>query len=671
MEFFGAEHDSTVVGNKGRDMKSKAKWMWYYGDYEIYHSNLLNSRREAYGDDYPAFIAYPTIHMNVGFVREYELTEQTIFRVKVNGQLQVRIDNEPQRAHDGVYYVSAGKHTIIIYVCNTRGLPAAYVYGEKIVSDADWQVSDRTWERACVGCVPEYTSPDDNVEVFPFRYERVDYVRATDCPQGKLYDFGKELFGFLYVNGIDNAFDVFYGESEEEALDTENAILMQKDVAGKHVKLRQRAFRYIYIRSVNPAAEVYAEYEYLPLRDVGGFTCDDTNTEKIFAMCAYTLHLNSREFYLDGIKRDRWVWAGDAYQSFMINPYLYFDKEIIKRTILSLLGTPPYRQHINTINDYSFYLIISVYDYWFLSADGDFVRKVYDKVRALYDFCVSRLDENGFVCERGGDWIFIDWADSLDKEGPHCAEQILLWQATRCVKKLAEICGVTCEDIIDDIALREKIYAHYYDKSVGGFIDGFTSGKRIVNRHQNILALLYDFTTEKESKTIVEKVLLNDSVTQITTPYFKFFELMALCKNNRVDIAQKNISSYWGDMLRMGATSVWEEYDPAMSGKAHYAMYNEPYGKSLCHAWGSGPICFLGKYVAGVRPTSAGYEKWEVRPNPGLYNSFCATVPLPSGKVTVRYENGKINILSDCGGGELCWKGKRYSIQINTPICIS
>ncbi len=652
-------------------MGLKPKWIWYYGDYEIYHSNLLNSRREAYGDDYPAFISYPGIHMNVGFVRECELAEATAFRVKANGKYQVRIDNEPQRAVNGVYSMPAGKHELIVYVCKIHGLPAVFVYGDKIVSDETWKVSDRTWECVSVGCVPGYTSPDDNVEVFPFCYERVDYVCETAYPNGTLYDFGKELFGFLYVNGIGKDFDVYYGESVEEALDTENAILMERNISEKRVKLRQRAFRYVYIRSEVPAGDVYAEYEYLPLNDVGSFICDDENVEKIFEMSAYTLHLNSREFYLDGIKRDRWVWGGDAYQSFMINPYLYFDREIIKRTILSLLGTPPYRQHVNTINDYSFYLIISVYDYWFLTDDSDFIRKIYSKVKALFEFCAGRLDKNGFVCERPGDWIFIDWADSLDKEGPHCAEQILLWQATRCMKKIAEICGENYKSSVDENKLKEMIYTYFYDKQAGGFIDGFQSGQRVVNRHQNILALLYDFTNEEESNLILEKILLNDEITQITTPYFKFFELMALCKNNRVEIAQRSISSYWGGMLRLGATSVWEEYNPAMSGKAHYAMYNEPYGKSLCHAWGSGPICFLGKYVAGVRPTSAGYRTWEICPNPGIYKSFCATVPLPEGKVRVEYTQGKINVLSDCGGGVLCWKGEQYPVQKNVPFSVS
>ncbi|MDE6373080.1 MAG: hypothetical protein K2L72_01120, partial [Clostridia bacterium] len=321
-----------------------AKWIWYYGDYEIFHSNLLNNRREAYGYDYPPFITYPTIHMNVGFSKEYDLECETTFRVKANGKFQVRIDNLPQREKDGDYVFPAGKHLVVVDVCNVRGLPAVFVCGDKIVSDESWAVSDRTWNSVSVGCVPEYTSPDDDVEVFPFSYKRIDFIKVSDCANGKLYDFGKEVFGYLYVKGITGEFNVFYGESIEEALDTENAILMEKNISGNEIKLRQRAFRYVYIESRTAADEVYMEYEYLPLKDIGSFSCDDDTVKKIFDMCAYTLHLNSREFYLDGVKRDRWVWAGDAYQSFMINPYLYFDREIIKRTIISLLGTPPYRQ---------------------------------------------------------------------------------------------------------------------------------------------------------------------------------------------------------------------------------------------------------------------------------------------------------------------------------------
>ena len=74
----------------------------------------------------------------------------------------------------------------------------------------------------------------------------------------------------------------------------------------------------------------------------------------------YTLELNSREFFLDGIKRDRYVWSGDAYQSYLLNDYLFFDNDICKRTAIALRGNGPMDRHINTIMDYSFYWVLGL-----------------------------------------------------------------------------------------------------------------------------------------------------------------------------------------------------------------------------------------------------------------------------------------------------------------------
>lgn len=642
---------------------NQAKWIWYYGDYEIFHGNLLNSRREEKGEPYPPFMAFSSIHANVEFVKRFKVEKATEFHVVANGQAQVRIDGFVRHSENAVYSVSAGEHSVGVCVCNLFGLPAAFVDGEIIFTDGSWMANDRSNEVVPVGCEPVYRFADDNVEVFPFSYKKIEPIETERTNDGFLIDFGKETFGFLCIEGAQSPIDVYYGESRNEALSMQDAILREMNVSGEHIKLRQRGFRYVFLNTVSLPKAIWAEYEYLPLTDIGSFRCNDKRVEKIFDLCAYTLHLNSRECYTDGIKRDRWVWAGDAYQAFMINPYLYFDTKIIKRTILHLLGTPPYKQHINTINDYSFYLIISVYDYWFMTDDKEFVSAVYPKVKALYDFCLSRLDKNGFVCARPGDWIFIDWLETLDKEGPHCVEQILLWRATRCIKLLAELIHGDCSNIIDDDALKKRIYEYYYKKELGGFIDGFVSGKNVVNRHANIFAILYDFVDEKERKEIIHQVLLNDNIPQIKTPYFSFYEMLALCKTGNIEITQKQIESYWGGMMDLGATTIWEEYVPGLTGDARYALYGEPYGKSLCHAWGSGPICFLGKYIAGVRPTSAGYKTYVVQPSPGLYKHFKAVVPLKDGKVSVEYKDGQINVLSDCDGGTLIWKGVRYSIE--------
>lgn len=258
----------------------------------------------------------------------------------------------------------------------------------------------------------------DNVEEFPFEYDLITPKNIENVGNGVLYDFGRELFGKVVIEGLYKNCTVCYGESREEALSGKgDAILFENLKSKRKQTLRKRAFRYLYFDTVN-IENVYALYEHLPLKDKATFNCNIPLVNKVFDVSAYTLELCSREFFLDGIKRDRWVWAGDAYQSFMINRYLNADNDIVKRTIIALLGKPPYEQHINTINDYTLYLIMSVYDYYFDTADVDFVKAIYPRVKALFEFVKSRLDKDGFVCRYDeNDWIFIDWAN-LDKEGP-------------------------------------------------------------------------------------------------------------------------------------------------------------------------------------------------------------------------------------------------------------
>src|SRR5690606_36804407 len=101
--------------------------------------------------------------------------------------------------------------------------------------------------------------------------------------------------------------------------------------------------------------------EYLTLKKKGDFVCSDSLLNKIYDISLYTLQLTTREFHLDGIKRDRWIWSGDAYQSYLMNFYSFFDENVNKRTLYALRGHEPVKSHINTILDYLFYWIIGIY----------------------------------------------------------------------------------------------------------------------------------------------------------------------------------------------------------------------------------------------------------------------------------------------------------------------
>jgi hypothetical protein len=129
-----------------------------------------------------------------------------------------------------------------------------------------------------------------------------------------------------------------------------------------------KAFRYIFIKK-SPAVsfkEVSMLYEYMPEKERGNFRCSDEQINQIYDVAKYTFQLNTREFFIDGIKRDRWIWSGDAYQSYLMNYYSFFDSPAVTRTLLALRGKDPVTSHINTIMDYTFYWFLGIYDYYFI-----------------------------------------------------------------------------------------------------------------------------------------------------------------------------------------------------------------------------------------------------------------------------------------------------------------
>ena len=100
-------------------------------------------------------------------------------------------------------------------------------------------------------------------------------------------------------------------------------------------------------------------------------------------------------------------------------------------------------------------------------------------------------------------------------------------------------------------------------------------------------------------------------------------------------------------------------------------MYGDKYGKSLCHAWGSGPIYLLGRYCLGVYPTDIGYRTFTVAPNLGKYKEMQGSVPILNGCVDVEVKDGCLRVSATRSGGTLLFDGKSYDIPANEPLCLN
>ncbi|MBP3285711.1 MAG: alpha-rhamnosidase [Prevotella sp.] len=664
--------------------RNKATWIWYPGDFEIWLGNIFNNRRTERGAMFPPFWKQDSHYVTVEFSREVELEQEEMITIACEGQFNLMLDGKLQFGQPRTFTIPQGKHKLNLKVWNQSTPPALFIEGKTIHTDATWLATyeDKIWideNGVAHGSgiyVPAASWNFNSIGTPPSSYHLITKEQRPVREKDGLYDFGKETFGYLKVKGLKGRIHIYYGESAEEALDKEHCETL--DILSEGGKLDSKAFRYVYIEKEPDSSfeEVLMDYEYAPFdtERSGSFRCSDEELNHIWDVAAYTMDLTTREFFMDGIKRDRWTWSGDAIQSYLMNYYLRFDTECVKRTIRQLRGKDPVTAHVNTIMDYTFYWFKSIYDYYLYTADIAFVREMWPRMVTLMDYVEGRLNEDGMAEGQADDWIFVDWVDfPMHKRGTLCFEQILLMKAMETMAVCSKLLNIKTDYRVKSESLRNKIKQTFWSYEQKAYYHAIEDGKinKQITKFANMFAILYGLAYEEERHEIMQSVMLNPVIDPITTPYMRFYELETLCIDGLQEQVLQEMKAYWGGMLREGATSFWEKYNPEEKGAQHLAMYGRPYGKSLCHAWGASPIYLIGKYFLGVRPTKPGYEEYEVHPALGGLKWMEGDVPTPFGKIHVKMNTHEISVQSDGGHGTLIIGDQQISIPANKEIKIS
>ena len=664
--------------------RNKATWIWYPGDFEIWLGNIFNNRRTERGAMFPPFWKQDSHYVTVEFSRKVELEQEEMITIACEGQFNLMLDGKLQFGQPRTFTIPQGKHKLNLKVWNQSTPPALFIEGKTIHTDATWLATyeDKIWideNGVAHGSgiyVPAASWNFNSMETPPSSYHLITKEQRPVREKDGLYDFGKETFGYLKVKGLKGRIHIYYGESAEEALDKEHCETL--DILSEGGKLDSKAFRYVYIEKEPDSSfeEVLMDYEYAPFdtERSGSFRCSDEELNHIWDVAAYTMDLTTREFFMDGIKRDRWTWSGDAIQSYLMNYYLRFDTECVKRTIRQLRGKDPVTAHVNTIMDYTFYWFKSIYDYYLYTADIAFVREMWPRMVTLMDYVEGRLNEDGMAEGQADDWIFVDWVDfPMHKRGTLCFEQILLMKAMETMAVCSKLLNIKTDYRVKSESLRNKIKQTFWSYEQKAYYHAIEDGKinKQITKFSNMFAILYGLAYEEERHEIMQSVMLNPVIDPITTPYMRFYELETLCIDGLQEQVLQEMKAYWGGMLREGATSFWEKYNPEEKGAQHLAMYGRPYGKSLCHAWGASPIYLIGKYFLGVRPTKPGYEEYEVHPALGGLEWMEGDVPTPFGKIHVKMNTHEISVQSDGGHGTLIIGDQQISIPANKEIKIS
>ena len=633
-------------------------WIWYFGDFERYHNMKISMRRTMYGCFVPAFWKVSDCNRCVRFRKTVTLKNPDKILFVSDGKMGIKINGKGYKGP--VIELKPGTYTIIVTVYNPYGIPALYVKGKEIISDGTWQADIRMTIYGADYIPVGYWNLKDK------RITPTDFCKPTKKTvpnvllkkdREQILDFGKEvnLKLCIHASGEKQSLKIFYGESPEEVKSDDFCVLKDEITINEDNFISEvRGCRYVRIAGkVN--GEVYGLCEFMPKNKIGSFKSDSKLLNKIYNISKNTYDLTSNLFFVDGIKRDCWIWGGDAYQSMMFDFYYSFDKDIIKRTLIALRGIDPIASHINGIVDYTFYWIISINEYYLYTGDKKYIEMIYGSVKSMLEYCKRNLDKNGLFVGDDSDWTFVDWADT-EKSGAVCAIQMLYCKALYCFSQIAK--AIEKHDDYElykkkyDV-LKVKINKLYWNEEFGGYITSITDGKatKDFTRHANIFAIVFDIASFSQKKKILENVLKNDNIPRILTPFFSFFEYDALCKMGEFKTVRNKIEEYFGSMANEETGTFWEEYDPDETTNEKYRMYGRPYEKSLCHAWGASPLYFIGRYFMGVVPTKPGYEEFEINPNLFGLKYFKGKVPINNGFVEISANEYEIRVFTDADGG--------------------
>ena len=391
------------------------------------------------------------------------------------------------------------------------------------------------------------------------------------------------------------------------------------DLLGRNAKLVLAQIR---------AAVVMRKLPYL-----GSFKSDNSRLNKIWQTGAYTVQLCMQDYLLDGIKRDRMVWAGDIGPEIATISAAFGYNDIVPKSLDFLRDQNP--KFINGIASYSMWWVLMQYDWYLYHGRLDYLKAQKTYLLDLLDRFTQYVDSTGVEQLNNIGMRFIDWPTYGNKDAVHAGLQALLAMTFDRGAKLCKVLGEAKQaERYHELALR-----------TGAVKMPTTSTKQAAA----LLSLAGMVNAEGTNKDVIAK-----GGPKGFSAFMGYYMLLAQAKAGDYKGALHNIEAYWGGMLDLGATTFWEEFDLEEAKNAGRIDDFVPEGKldyhrstgkdcyiglrrSLCHGWASGPTAWLTQYVLGVQVLSPGCRKVLIEPHLGDLNWVEGSFPTPYGLIHIQH----------------------------------
>ena len=463
---------------------------------------------------------------------------------------------------------------------------------------------------------PGFTSSQpmgrDDSFCLDFGGHQVGYVSFTLTPVGSPADAPAYLhlkFGEIpYEIAADSA--GYQGEISRAWIQEE---FIHVDILPAVVRLPRRyAFRYMRLTVIDTSAKYKVVVGDVECRAVSSadpsavppLKAADPELVQLDKVSLKTMQDCMQSVFEDGPKRDRRLWLADLRLQALTNYVTFRNNDLVKRCLYLFAGLtqnegrvgaclfhePTPQVDDTALFDYSLFFVSCLHDYYGATGDMDTLRELFPTADRQIQLSLRELDGRGIVTDKDTWWCFLDWGDGLNKQAG--AQAILIYALKQAgtmagwlgdAAKAEEYGGHTAK-------LTAAALAHLWDGEQGFFVSG--ADRQVSWASQVWFALANVFDREQNARLLERLIRVNPGVPMVT-PYMYHYFIDALIQNGLSELALSRMKAYWGEMLRDGADTFFELYDPN-------DRYASPYGSrlvnSFCHAWSGTPSYFIRKY---------------------------------------------------------------------------
>ena len=307
----------------------------------------------------------------------------------------------------------------------------------------------------------------------------------------------------------------------------------------------------------------------------------------------------------DGPKRDRRMWLGDLRLQARANYKTFHNTDLVKRCLYLFGGLtfnegkvpaclflePELEPDDTYLFDYALLYGSVLLDYYEETKDRETLEDLYPVAIRQIEIGMSYLNEENIVPDRSGEfWCFVDWGEGLNTQAASLA---ILIYSMRYGIRLANY--MEDEKTVAWLAekmeiLKKSAVEHFWDEEQQLFVSGKDRQVSWATQVWMILARVFD--KKQNQKLILHTIEVNPRIRMVT-PYMYHHYIDALIRSDEKERALDEMKRYWGEMVRDGADTFWELYNP-------YNKFESPYGSvavnSFCHAWSCTPTYFLRKF---------------------------------------------------------------------------